>query len=734
MLPGRTFATAVEHHRAGRLREAESLYRQILQTDPNHADSLHMLGLVALQTGRYTEAIELITRAIGRAAQVPGFHNNLGNAYMAVGRWADAESAFRRARDLKSDYGEAHYNLGNALSSQDKTEEAAAAYRQAIAVRPNHAESWLNLSNALQVQGRLEEATEACQRAITLKPQLTAAHNNLGNLLMSQNRFEAALAAYSRTLELKPDLASAHYNRGLALLHAGHAAEAITSCRQALAVQAGFVPAHLTLGHALIQTGDTAEALRYYQRALEIDPNRAEAKLGAAIATIPIICRDSAQSSSTLGHFGRELEELARWATAHPGALGDSVGKIQPFYLAYRPADVTSVLSRYGDLASAQAAAYWKPPAEAGRKIQPRRDRIRVAIVSGQVRRHPVWEVILRGCIAHLDPTQFEVFVYHTSPVADEETAWARTRVARFIQGPRSTAAWLAHLRDDRPDVIFYPEVGMDPPTCALAALRLAPLQLAGWGHPVTTGLPMIDGFVSGELLEGPQADQHYREKLIRLPGTGVHTEFSAAAPQPWGGPDRRPGVVRFALCHQPIKFDPEDDRLLARIAKEVGPCEFWLAAPANMPWTARRLRERLTTVFRSEGLDSEVHLREMPWLTRERFLGYLDEMDICLDCPAFSGYTTAWQALHRGLPLVTLEGQFLRQRLAAGLLRQAGVPDGITLSREQYLAKAIEWAQEARAPGLCSARRAELRQAAARADGNRGAILGFEQALREAI
>ena len=354
--------------------------------------------------------------------------------------------------------------------------------------------------------------------------------------------------------------------------------------------------------------------------------------------------------------------------------------------------------------------------------------------MSGQVKRHPVWEIILRGLLAHLNTREFEVFLYHTGAAVDEETNWARAQVARFVQGPKPLKYWLTEIARARPDVIFYPEVGIDPNACTLAALRLAPLQIAGWGHPTTTGLPTIDWFLSAELLESLNAEQHYREKLVRLPGTGVHTEFPALQKEHWGGPDRRKGVVRFALCQQPVKFDPEDDILLARIAKAVGAAEFWLATPANMPWTAVKLRARISAAFRAEGLDPAGYLRVTTWLPRRQFLSFLDEMDIYLDCPAFSGYTTAWQALHCGLPIITLEGQYLRQRLAAGLLRQVGATDGIALSREQYVAAAVGWANECRDTDRWAARRAELRRAAPRADANRSAILAFEQKLREAF
>jgi protein O-GlcNAc transferase len=423
---------------------------------------------------------------------------------------------------------------------------------------------------------------------------------------------------------------------------------------------------------------------------------------------------------------------LTAWSRAGPAALGESVGSNQPFYLAYRPADVGALLSRYGDLVCTAAAAHWQIDRQ--RTVQPPRNRIRLVVVSGHVRRHPVWDVILRGIIAHIDRRQFEILLYHTGSMTDEETVWAASGVDRFVQGPKPTKAWLDEVAQDRPDVMFYPEVGMDPASCALAALQLAPLQVAGWGHPVSTGLPSMNLFLSGEYLEGRGAEQHYREKLVRLPGTGVCTELPAVQAQRWSGPDRQRNVVRFALCQQPIKFDPADDVLLARIAKAAGPSEFWLASPKTLHWATTKLRNRLAAAFRAEGLDPNAYLRVMPWLPQDQFAGFLDEMDIYLDCPAFSGYTTAWQAIHRGLAVVTWEGDFLRQRLAAGLLRQVGKTDGIAGSRDQYVQIAIRWAEDCRRSDLWAARREEMRRAAPRADGNRAAVRSFEQALIGAV
>ena len=773
MAPGTqaAFAAALRHHQTGRLEEAERLYRQILQADPNHADALHFLGVIAHQRGRNQAALELLNAAIAHNGRVASFYNNRGNVLKALGRMDEALASYRQALTLKPDHAEAHAHVGSVLQAQGQLEAAVAAYRQALSLRPGSAETHNNLGNTLQAQGKLDDAVAAYACALALKPGYAEAHGNLGNVLKAQGRLEDAVASYRHSLALKPDYAQAHNNLGIVLLEQESLDEAVASFGRALALKPDYVEAQTHLGHALKEQGHPEEAQAAYRRALALNPDDADARLGLAIAAIPLMPRTVEESTAAVEAFSRSLEELTSWSQAHPGMLGRSAGRNQPFYLTYRPSDVSGVLARYGDLVSTEAAEYWQrntaaspaawheatttgspvtpamgqpmTPAIAPRTTptmgapdagRPRvGQRIRMVIVSGQVRRHPAWDVILRGIVAHLDRRQFETILYHTSPIVDEETRWANRHVDRFVQGPRSIRGWLREMASDRPEIIFYPEVGMDPATCSLATLRLAPLQVASWGHPATTGLPTIDMFLSGELLEGQAAERHYRERLVRLPGTGVCTEMAATQAQPWEGPPRHPGTVRFALCQQPIKFDPADDALWVRIARAAGPAEFWLASPHKLRWATQRLKERLTAAFGSAGLDPQA-VRVMPWLPRERFMAFLDDVDVYLDCPAFSGYTTAWQAVHRGLPIVTLEGEFLRQRLAAGLLRQIGLCEGIAQSPEQYLETASRWSQEARNTQAWAARRATLRSAAGKADGNRLAVSALQQLLAQAL
>jgi len=727
-------ALAVQNHRAGRLAEAEGIYRRILETDARQADALHLLGVLSHQTGRHETAVELIGAAIAQNDRVPAFHNNLANALHAQGKLPEAAAAYLRALTLKPDHVEAHYNLGIVLHAQGKLEEAAASYRRALSLRPNHADTLCNLGNTLQAQGKRDEAVSAYQQALRCRPDHAAAHCNLGNVLKALGELDDAAASYARALTHKPHYAEAHNNLGNLLLEQDKPEEAAVCYQRALTYKPDYAEALTGLGNALKEHGRLQDALASYGRALDVRPEHAEARLGQAIAVIPVLADNITESVAATEKFAQALDDLTAWDRANPGKLGKSVGTHQPFYLAYRPGDVTKLLCRYGDLAGTAAAIHWRATAQPSPASQGSRARTRLVVVSGQVRQHPVWDVILRGVVAYLDRGQFEILLYHTSPITDEQTSWASTQVERFVQGPKSTQGWLDEIARDRPDVIFYPEVGMDPVTGVLASLRLAPLQIASWGHPVTTGLPTMDLFLSGELLESPAGEQHYREKLIRLPGTGVCTEPTTREAQPWAGPARPTNVVRFAICQQPIKFDPADDVLLTRIAKAVGPCEFWLASPRKLHWATMRLRERLAAAFLNEGLDPETYLRVTPWLTRSHFLGFLDEMDVYLDCPAFSGYTTAWQAIHRGVPILTMEGEFLRQRLAAGLLRQIGIVDGVTSSRDQYVETAVRWAQERWQTGPWAARREAIRRAAARADGNRASVSAFGNSVLEAL
>jgi tetratricopeptide (TPR) repeat protein len=203
---------ALEHHQAGRLAEAEPLYRQVLSHDPDHPDALHLLGVLAGQCGRADMAIDLIGRAVQIDPNLARAHSDLGTFLRQVGRRDEAAVCWQRAIQLMPDYTPAHNNLGNLLRDLGRLDEAIASYQRAVAIDPQYADAHYNLGIVLAQQVRLAEAIAEFRAAIRLTPDAAAMHNNLGAALLADGQYEAALASAERAIQIQPDLADAHWN------------------------------------------------------------------------------------------------------------------------------------------------------------------------------------------------------------------------------------------------------------------------------------------------------------------------------------------------------------------------------------------------------------------------------------------------------------------------------------------------------------------------------------------
>jgi len=274
-----TLAAALDHHRAGRLAEAEALYRQILAVDARHSDSLHLVGMIEHQRGQHELAISMIRAAIAIDPGVAAYHSNLGSVFQAQGNRDEAGRAFARALSLQPNWAELHSNYGNILQSQGKLEEAAAHQERALVLKPDFAEAHSNLGNVRYAQGNLAGAVECYQRALALKPDYVDAHNNLGTALLSQDRIQEAMARYEQALALNPNYAAAHNNLGNALMKLERIDEAQAHYERALALKPDYANAHNNMGNVLKEKGQFEDAMAHYTRAIQIKPDHAEAHL-----------------------------------------------------------------------------------------------------------------------------------------------------------------------------------------------------------------------------------------------------------------------------------------------------------------------------------------------------------------------------------------------------------------------------------------------------------------------
>jgi tetratricopeptide (TPR) repeat protein len=232
--PAALFNAAVAHHQTGALIEAERRYRHILSLAPNHADSLHNLGLIALQRGDATAAVELFDKAIKINNTVAEYHYNVALAWRALSRSDHVASHLERAVALRSDHALAHLNLGNVRREQGRPADAIACYEHAITVAPNLAAAHFNLANMLSEQGRGDAAIAAYQRVLSIDPNHVETHAALGAALVAQNNAREAISHFERALALQPNLSGAHEGLGKAYMAAGELGLAVHAAARAL--------------------------------------------------------------------------------------------------------------------------------------------------------------------------------------------------------------------------------------------------------------------------------------------------------------------------------------------------------------------------------------------------------------------------------------------------------------------------------------------------------------------
>ena len=647
----------------GALARAEQLLRAAVERKPEFPEAQVVLSNVHDLQGNLAAAAAALEEALRQRPDYAGALRNYGTVLGKLGRSAEAEAALRRAVAADATDADAFYRLGNVLARQDKLDAAAGCYGRAIELRPEYAEAFCRLGNVLTDRGQHDDAMRCLTKALEIRPDFLDALVGLGNLHSVNNRLETAEGYY----------------------------------REAIALEPGIPVVHMNLGHVLKDQGRAEDALDCYHKALELKPDFAQARWSATMCLIPVLREANDDLARIRARFAADQEALDRWFDAARAVEGhEAVGVQQPFWLAYQEQDNRELLERYGRLC-ARLMARWQDEQGLRPAQQPSEGRVRVAIVSRHFRDHSVWNAFLKGWFQRLDRERFMLTAFCLGPEQDAETLYARSRSERFEQERSGLRQWVEAILEARPDVLIYPEIGMDPMTVKLASLRLAPVQVTSWGHPETTGLPTIDYYLSAEDLEPVGAQANYSERLVALPHLGCFFQPSKVdAVVPDVGMWDIDTDIPLLLCPgTPFKYAPQHDKMFPEIARRLGRCRF-VFFTYRMSGLSENLRRRLDAEFARSGLELDHFVTFVPWQDRRSFYGLLTRADVFLDTIGFSGFNTALQAVECGLPIVTQEGRFLRGRLASGILKRMGLAELIAGSEEDYVALAVRLARDA--------------------------------------
>jgi uncharacterized protein (TIGR03032 family) len=496
-----------------------------------------------------------------------------------------------------------------------------------------------------QRQGRGPEAVTLLRQAAEAEPGSAEILNHLGNALQASQNPDGALAAYREAVGVDPAHAIARRNLG-----------------------------HLLVGQGLTDAG-IAE-LTESQRIAPSDVNR------MLLATaIPIIHTSSGEVRER-----RERLEAGVQGLVDEGFSLDTTSAPAPttFYAAYHGVDDRALQANLGRI-------YRGPDLLSGRPV--RRDgRPRIGFLSAYFTNHTIANLNL-GRIQQLDRHRFEVLVLSGGANGDGMSEAFRQAADHFIELPRDVAGARSLVAEADLDVLVFTDVGMDATLSTLAFSRMAPVQCATWGHPVTTGSPCIDYFISSDLLEVPGADAHYTEELVRLPSLGTYYLRPRVLPADGVRSTLNVGPEQTVYaCPQTLfKFHPDFDPLLAEILSRDRTGILVLLEGSNPRW-AEQLRSRFARTLGDVG----GRIVWLPALARDRYLQLLGAADVVLDPTHFGGGNSSYEALAMGSPVVTLPNELMRTRITRALYAKAGYEDLVVDSAQAYVELAVSLGTDA--------------------------------------
>lgn len=713
----------------GNMEKAIDHCNHVLEIAPDSVPVLNNLGNFLKACDDLHQAKEIYQRVLKLDPACFPAQYNLGNVEAALGFPEEALNAYKKAIVLNDSYADCHYNMGMELSRLENHEEALKAYSRAVELDPSHGDALTQKGTSLYRLGRLEEAVLAYENAADAVPG-PSVHNNLGVVLTSLGRSQDAVVALNKAVQEAPDELDFRSNLGTAQIAAGDLDGALMSLRQVLKKDSNCLEARKNLGLLYYLKGDTKTAENQLRMCLEIDPNNYEVIINLASCVYEGLREEEAEQlfetasylkpESLVPQFGKMILSLKHFSSTQEefdGQVGKYTGLLESvestvesdFFEDWKDAEdaisfsapFTNILhdinwkdlqvrySRVLERVLEQRYPEFIRSNQTQSGYPTKNAKIKLGVVSHFFSNHSVYKMVTKGWVAGFDRAVFELIGFNTSKKHDFLTQEIKGQFDKFVEiSDFSTMA--KAIFDESVDVLLYPSIGMVPVTQKLAALRLAPLQLAGWGHPLTAGLKNIDYRFVSDLFEPEDAQDHYSEQLIRLPGLGSY--YDPVVPEPvfedFSSFGLKDDSCKY-LCVQTLhKYPPSYDNLLTEIAKQKPDAQFIFARKDTL--VGEQLKSRLYRKFESENLDPDKHIVFLPELNAAKYQGLCQRADVYLDTPVNSGLLSSIEALEAGIPAVTLCGQFMRGRQTATLLEILGVEELVANSPDEYIQLAV--------------------------------------------
>ena len=656
-----TFKRAVTLHGQGRPTQAAALYAEILQAQPDHCDTLHLLGVTETQLGRPLEGLEWIAKSLTLNPGQPAAMANQGNALLMLNRPKDALARYDQALALWPEYHLAVYGRGNALSALGRRHEALRDFERALELAPNFLQAVVGRAGVLRKLGRHGDSLAGYDRAIELSPEHVPAHVGRAAALLGLKEHAAANITIDRALQLAPHSAEALTERGHLLSELNQTSAAIEAYDQA--VQSNPALATAWFGRALILStqGRFAESVTSLRRVLELNPHHAYAP-GACLHAQLQVCDWNGYAGAEEGIAGSmERDEPVDFPFSFL-AVCDS------------PRLQRSCARVFADLQISDPPALRLPARTA-------RERIRVAYISGDFLEHPT-SYLMAGIFEKHDRQRFDIV--GISLREDENSPTGKRVRGAFDEcveaGSRSDQELAQLIQDMGVDIAVDLMGYTGEHRAGIFNFRPAPLQVNYLGFPGTMGTADRDYIIADDFLIPEAQRAHYSEAIAYLPEcfqANDDRRRTAAAPSRAAMGLPATGLVWCSL-HSSYKLNPPMFNIWARLVLGTPDSVLWLLG--GNPTVEENLRRQAL----ARGIQPHRLVFAQP-LPYPEHLARLSLADICLDTLPFNGGTTSSDALWAGVPLITCAGRSFAARMSGSLLRAVGVPELITHSLTEY-------------------------------------------------
>lgn len=714
-------------HQRGDLKQAEKYYLKILEVLPEHQDIRIFIGLVYLAQSNFSKSEKAFKKVLHLNPNNHVASCHLGSSYLQSGKTGDAIDQYRKTIELKSDYADAYYNLGVAYQNSNEVDLAIKSYEREVNIRPDASLSLNNLGLMYSEKGRLRDAKGCFERLVKREPENVSLLLNLAQCLYKLKETGRAVEVYERITDLRPELVEALNHLGACYNRLGRYEEAMNCFQSVLNKETDHYEAQFNLANTYQEQDRIDEALSIYKRIKDMKPSplyyinyyNALMKCGlyadaqALISegserfsesteqhvvshlTLPRIYTDEEHIKKTREKFSDGLAAL--WNKYERGQIPDAellevLDQRNNFPLSYQGEDDKKLLSDYGELHS-QLVDKLEPQRGRERVFHfNNHKRIRVAYISPNFRNHTVSK-IMSGFVKYADRTRFEVFTYYIGPKIENFTNWFQRDSEHFYHLNMSMDDIEKRTMHDEIDILFLADIGMSPIMSALAARRLAPVQCTTWNHPVTSGYPNIDYFVSSESMEPKNSNAFYSEKLIMLKGIGIPFPFlppstSDKGRQSFNIPEEK---LIYISSQSLFKYLPQYDEVYPNILKEV-PDSIAVFIEDKHEGMTKLFAERLKSAFESVGVDFESRCIFLPRLSHDDFQRVHCLSDVFLDSIPWSAGSSILEVwCTTPIPSVTRPGKFMRERHMYSMMKVLGLDDYIAQTTDDYINIAVK-------------------------------------------